>query len=126
MTLSRLAPAAPLSLLLAASAAPAQQPAQYVVQVWSYGFAPKPIVLAAGKRVTLTFVNRSGGMHDFTAHSFFAHATGVSGDVEGGEVELGAHETKTVTLTPMRGTYHAHCSHFFHKQLGMSDTIIVN
>ena len=123
MNLSRLAPAAALSLFLAASAAPAEQPAQFVVQVWSFGFAPNPIALAAGKRVT--FVNRSGSMHDFTAHSFFAHATGVSGPVEGGEVELAPHETKTVTLIPARGTYHAHCSHFLHKQMGMSDTIVV-
>ena len=126
MTLSRFAFVAALSLFLGASAALAQQPAQFVVQVWSYGFAPKPIVLAAGKRVTLTFVNRSGGSHDFTAHSFFAHATGISADVEGGEVELGPHETKMVTLVPARGTYHAHCSHFLHKQMGMSDVIIVN
>ena len=125
MTLSRFAPPAALSLFLAASAAPAQQPAQYVIQVWSFGFAPHPIVLAAGKRVTLTFENRSGGGHDFTAHSFFAHASGVSGAVEGGEVELGPHESKTVSLVPARGTYHAHCSHFLHKQMGMSDLIIV-
>ena len=126
MTLSRLAPVAALSLFLAASAAPAEQPAQFVVQVWSFGFAPQPIALAAGKRVSLTFVNRSGSMHDFSAHSFFAHATGVSGAVEDGEVELAPHETKTVTLVPARGTYHAHCSHFLHKQMGMSDVIIVN
>jgi plastocyanin len=28
-------------------------------------------------------------------------------------------------LIPRAGTYHAHCSHFMHKQLGMSDTIVV-
>lgn len=126
MTLSRLAPIAALSLFLAASAAPAQQPAEYLVQVWSFGFAPKPIMLAAGQRVTLTFVNRSGRSHDFSAHSFFAHAADVSGAVEGGEVELGPHETRTVTLTPARGTYQAHCSHFLHMQMGMSDLIVVN
>jgi plastocyanin len=126
MTLSRLAPVAALSLFLAASDAPAQQPAQFVVQLWSFGIAPNPIALPPGKRVAQTVVNRSGSSHDFTAHSFFAHATGVSGAVEDGEVELAPHETKTVTLVPARGTYHAHCSHFLHKQMGMSDVIIVN
>ena len=126
MRLSRLGPVAALSLFLAASAAPAQQPAQFTVQVWSFGFAPNPISLTAGKRVTLTFVNGSGSSHDFTAHSFFAHAAGVSGGVEDGEVELAPHETRTVSLIPARGTYHAHCSHFFHKQMGMSDVITVN
>jgi plastocyanin len=126
MTLPRLASIAAASLLLAPSAGPAQQPAQYVVQVWSFGFAPNPIALPAGKRVTLTFVNRSGSSHDFTAHSFFAHATIISGSVEGGEVDLAPHETKTVTLVPTRGSYHAHCSHFLHKQMGMSDLILVN
>ena len=29
-------------------------------------------------------------------------------------------------LIPRAGLYHAHCSHFFHKQLGMSDQIIVD
>ena len=126
MTLSRLAPVAALSLFLAASDAPAQQPAQFVVQLWSFGIAPNPIALAAGKRVTLTFVNRSGSSHDFTAPGFFQHAKIVGGGIEGDEVELRPHETKAVTLVPTRGTYQAHCSHFLHKQMGMSDAIIVD
>ena len=125
MKLLRLAAIAALPGALGAPAPALAQPAAQTILVYSYGFSPHPIHLAAGRPVTLTFVNRSGSSHDFTAHSFFAHATGVSGAVEGGEVELGPHETKTVTLVPMRGTYHAHCSHFFHKQMGMSDSIIV-
>ena len=124
MTLSRRAAVALMSLFVVAPAA-AQQPAQLMVQVWSFGFAPNPIRLAAGRPVTLTFVNRSGSSHDFTAPGFFQHARIVSG-ARGDEVELKPHETKSVTLVPVRGTYQAHCSHFMHKQMGMSDYIIVS
>jgi plastocyanin len=125
MTLSRRATVALMSLFAVAPAA-AQQPAQLLVQVWSFGFAPSPIRLAAGRPVTLTFSNRSGSSHDFTAPGFFQHAKIIGGGVEGDEVELRPHETKTVTLVPTRGTYHAHCSHFLHKQMGMDDEIIVD
>ena len=111
-----------LSIGVPASALPAAQ----TILVWSYGFFPHPIQLAAGHRVTLYFVNRSGSGHDFTAGQFFANSSIVSGDAHDGEVELGPHETKVVTLIPRAGTYRVHCSHFFHKQLGMNDEIIVN
>ncbi|HEX5236838.1 MAG TPA: cupredoxin domain-containing protein [Sphingomicrobium sp.] len=123
MSRLHLAVAAALSLLVATPAA--AQHAQFVVQVWSFGFAPHPIQLAAGRPVTLTFVNRSGSSHDFTAPGFFQHARFLSGKRDD-EVELGPHETKSITLIPERGTYQAHCSHFLHKQMGMSDWIIVN
>jgi plastocyanin len=114
---------AALSLFIGASAA--AQPAGQTILIWSYGFSPHPIHLAAGRPVTLTFVNRSGSGHDFTAHSFFAYSRMVSGAAPDGEIELAPHETKSITLIPRTGTYHAHCSHFFHKQMGMSDEIIV-
>jgi plastocyanin len=123
MSRIRFSAAAALSLLFASPAA--AQPAQYVVQVWSFGFAPHPIQLAAGRPVTLTFINRSGSSHDFTAPGFFQHARFLSGQRDN-EVELRPHETKSVTLIPERGTYQAHCSHFMHKQLGMNDWIVVN
>ena len=103
----------------------AAQPAAQVVDVWNFGFGPAPIHLQAGRPVTLTFVNRSGSSHDFTAHSFFASARIVSGAAPDGEIDLPGHATRTITLVPRAGTYRAHCSHFFHKQLGMSDQIIV-
>jgi plastocyanin len=117
--------AAALSLAFIAPAL-AQQPANVTIQVYSYGFLPHPIRLAAGRPVTLRFVNSSGSSHDFTATTFFANSKVTSGSAAEGEVELGPHETKTVTLIPHTGTYHAHCSHFFHKQMGMSDEIIVS
>jgi len=127
----RIAPLAVLAISLSASV-PAQPlpigtpPAQVLVTVWSYGFAPRPIHLAAGRRVTLTFTNRSGSGHDFTAGAFFRNARILSGPGASGEIELRPHETQTVTLVPRAGIYPAHCSHFFHKQLGMSDEIIVD
>ena len=124
MSSLRLAAAAIAAAALASSA-PAQ-PAGQVIQVYSYGFAPQPIRLAAGRPVTLTFVNQSGSSHDFSAHGFFSRARILSGDASQGEVDLPPHQSRTVTLVPASGTYHAHCSHFFHKQMGMSDLIIVN
>lgn len=108
------------------SPASAQQPAQLVVQVWSFGFAPSPLHLAAGQPVTLSFVNRSGSSHDFTAPGFFQHARITAGAAPDGEIDLRSHETKTITLVPAAGTWHAHCSHFLHKQMGMSDLIVVS
>ena len=125
MTPTRFAAAAALSLLALAPAA-AQGPAQLTVQVWSFGFAPNPIHLMAGKPVTLTFVNRAGISHDFTAHGFFTNARITAGAAPDAEIELGPHQTRSITLVPRAGVYHAHCSHFFHKQMGMSDTIIVD
>jgi plastocyanin len=124
MQLSRLAAAAAMSLLAAAPVS-GQQPAQVVVQVWSFGFAPNPIRLAAGRPVTMTFVNESGSSHDFSAPGYFQHARITAGAAPEDEIELRGHETKHITLIPTRGTYQAHCSHFLHKQLGMSDAIIV-
>jgi plastocyanin len=125
MTFPRSAAAAALSLILAVSPA-AAQPAQVVVQVYSFGFSPQPIHLAAGRPVTLTFTNRSGSAHDFTAPGFFQHARIIAGGPISDEVELRPHETRSVTLIPAAGTWQAHCSHFLHKQMGMTDEIVVN
>jgi len=125
MSFSRTAGAAALFLALG-SPALAQAPAQLVVDVYGFGFGPQPIHLAAGRPVTLVFANRSGSGHDFTAPGFFQHARILAGGPVGNEIELRPHETRTVTLIPAPGTYQAHCSHFLHKQMGMSDTIIVD
>jgi plastocyanin len=93
--------------------------------VQSFSFAPRPIHLRAGQPVTLTFVNRSGGGHDFTAKKFFASSRIVAGAAPDGEIELSGHQTRSITLVPRAGTYKAHCGHFMHKQMGMTDLIIV-
>jgi plastocyanin len=123
MLLTRFAALAALSFIVA-SPVTAQSPG-VVVQVYSFGFGPKPIHLAAGKPVTLTFVNQSGSSHDFTAKTFFATSTVTAGAAPDGEIDLAPHQTRTITLIPRAGTYHAHCSHFFHAAMGMTDLIIV-
>lgn len=124
MIVFRFAVAAALSLVFSVPTA-ALPPGQTIV-VWSFGFAPNPIRLAAGRPVILTFENRSGSSHDFTAKTFFAYSRITSGAVPDGEIELRPHETMSITLIPRAGTYKAHCSHFFHEPLGMSDTIVVS
>ena len=126
MSFSRLASAAFLPIVLASPAAAQPAPATQVITIWSFGFAPRPITLAAGRPVTLVFLNRSGSSHDFTARAFFANSVIRAGNAYGGEIELGGHETKSVTLIPRAGTYTAHCSHFMHSMFGMTDRIIVN
>ena len=125
MSLSRLAAVAAVCIAVAGPVA-AQTAPQVTITVWSFGFAPRPIHLAAGRPVTLIFANRSGSSHDFTANAFFARSTITAGAAPGGEIELRGHETKSVTLIPRAGTYTAHCSHFLHAPFGMTDEIVVN
>lgn len=120
---SRAAALAALSLL--ASAPAAAQPAAQTIDLWSYDYAPKPIRLAAGRPVTLTFVNRSNAGHDFTARKFFSRSRILSGAAPGGEVELRPGESRSITLVPAPGTYKVHCGHFLHKQMGMQNLIVV-
>jgi plastocyanin len=126
VNLCRIAAASALVLLVASPAAPAAAPAQLTVQVWSFGFAPQPIHLRAGQPVTMTFVNQSGSSHDFTAPGFFQHAKITAGAAPENEIEFRPHETKIITLVPAVGVYQAHCSHFMHKQMGMSVSIVVD
>ena len=123
MNLSHLA-AATLSLALTAPAA--AQPAAVTIYLSNFALGPKPIHLAAGQPVTLTFVNRSGSGHDFTAKKFFASSRIVAGSVADGEIDFTGHQTRTITLIPQRGTYDAHCSHFLHATMGMTDQIVVD
>ena len=115
-----------LALVAAAVAGPAsaQTPVQ-IIELRSFGYAPRTIQLAAGKPVTLTFTNRSGDSHDFTARSFFARSRIVAGAVPGGEIELKGGRSLSVTLVPAAGRYKVHCGHFLHKQFGMRGEIIV-
>ena len=111
---------------ISVAASPAQKPATVVpVQLYSYGYAPSPIVLRAGSPVTLVFQNVSGKGHSFKAEAFFRSARILAGMPHEGEVHLKPHQSMSVTLVPARGTYPVHCSHFFHDQLGMHTAIYV-
>jgi len=125
MLASRITLTALLSIATVAPAATAADaPGRLTINVSSYSFIPNPIQLAAGKPVTLTIVNQSGKGHDFTAKEFFAASTITKGAAPGGKVELAAHETKSITLTPRAGNYPVHCSHFLHASMGMKAEII--
>jgi plastocyanin len=118
--------AAVAALALALGSAAGAQPASQTIDLANFSFSPNPIRLAAGRPVTLTFVNRSGSGHDFTAKAFFASSRILAGAAPNGEIELKSHETRTITLVPRAGTYPAHCSHFMHSAMGMKDQIIVS
>jgi len=111
---------APASSTAQAPAAPVQQ-----IEMYSYGYKPSPIVLAAGKPVTLTFVNRAGKGHDFTAKRFFASSRILAGSAPEGEIDLSGGRSASVTLVPAAGTYKVHCGKPFHTMFGMTAQIIV-
>jgi plastocyanin len=118
------AAAAALSIVLTAPTG-AQSPV-VVIDAQNYSFLPRPIRLAAGRPVTLSFVNRSRSGHDFTAPGFFAYSTITAGSAPAGKVMLPPHAVRNITLIPRAGTYRVHCSHFLHSTFGMTDLIVVN
>lgn len=128
MSASRFAAAALLSLAAAASvpaiANPVAAPVQ-VVTLYSYGYQPNPIRLAAGRAVTLHFVNGARNRHDFTAPDFFGSARILSGSAPAGKVDLARGQSRSVTLIPAAGRYRVRCARPFHKLLGMSATVVV-
>jgi uncharacterized cupredoxin-like copper-binding protein len=98
----------------------------FPIQLYSFGFAPSPIVLRAGQPVTLVFTDVAGSSHEFKAPIFFRASRIISGRVdEDGAVDLKPHQSESVTLVPISGTYEVHCGHFFHTQLGMHTLIYV-
>jgi plastocyanin len=125
MFVSRVAAVAALSFIAMASAQAQPTAPVQVINVQSYFYNPAPIVLRAGVPVTLQFVNRAGKGHDFTAEKFFRSSRILAGQVGAGEVELRPGQITNVTLIPTAGRYPVHCSHPFHKLLGMHSTIFV-
>lgn len=118
-----------LALPLAASAqAPAPAPAAAPVvrvELSSFDFEPTIIRLRAGQPVVLRLVNNGDRDHNFSAPLFFTNATGVSGPVRNGKVEVNGGQTVDVRLTPRRGNYRLVCTHTFHSTLGMEGDIVV-
>lgn len=117
----------PLAFLALGAGAPAttEVPVQ-TIGLANYSFTPHPISLAAGREITLNFVNSSTHGHDFTAPEFFAASRMVSGSAPGGKVNVDGGETKSVTLIPNAGEYRVHCSRPFHSALGMHAKIEVS
>ena len=118
-----------LQLIFAVSGAALGQetaPAAAVeVKLSSFDFAPKTIRLKAGQSVTLHLVNTGRGGHNFAAPEFFAAASGITGPVQRGRVEIAGHQSADVRLTPARGTYKLRCTHTLHSTFGMTGSIVV-
>lgn len=114
------------SLLLLGATGPSPAPPVQRIDLSSYAYAPSTIHLRAGAPVTLQFVNRSGGRHDFTARSFFASSRILAGRVDGGKVDLRSGASSRVTLVPAAGSYPVHCGRPFHRMLGMKGRILVH
>ena len=116
-------------LALTAPAAVAQGPTVFNVQLSSFKFAPRDIVLEHGRAYVLRLANVADGGHDFMAEEFFAASTIAPEDrrwVFEGAVEVPAGQVREIRLTaPAAGTYKLKCSHSFHKMFGMSGTIVV-
>ena len=95
------------------------------VKLSSFNFTPAALHLKAGEPILLHLVNTGSGGHNFTAPEFFAAASGVSGPVKKGTVEVSGHQAVDVRLTPTHGSYHLRCSHTFHTTFGMHGEIDV-
>jgi len=113
--------------LLALPAVTAAQPAARTVEISlsNFDFTPSTIRLRAGEPIVLHLVNTAHGGHNFAAPEFFAAASGVSGPVTSGKVELHGNQTVDIRLTPARGHYHLRCTHTMHTAFGMSGEIEV-
>ena len=115
----------PLLAAIPMAAAPAQAPRTVQVQLSSFDFTPATISLRAGEPVVLHLVNTGNGGHNFSAPQFFSSASGVSGPVRNGAVEVRGHQSVDVRLTPAHGTYRLRCTHTLHTAFGMSGQIVV-
>ena len=106
----------------------AQDPAPRTVEVRlsSFAFNPRTLALAAGRPIILHLVNAGGGGHNFSAPQFFAAATGVSGPVHDGTVDVPGHQSVDIRLTPSHGSYRLRCTHTMHSTFGMNGTITVD
>jgi plastocyanin len=117
-----------LPLMVAAMAPPpSAAPPTVVVTLSSFAYAPSPIRLRAGQTVTLRLTNTSGGGHDFSAPEFFTASRIVAGApaIRRGKVDVPGGASVSMTLVPKAGAYPLKCTHFGHKLMGMSGTIVV-
>lgn len=121
--------AIPLVTMAGQPVAP-QGPAIINVQLSSFKFTPRTIVLDRGRAYALRLHNASKDGHNFVAPAFFAESPIAPDDrrmVREGEVEVHpgmVHEVR-LTAPAAPGRYKVRCTHRFHKLLGMSGTIIV-
>lgn len=115
-----------LPLAFLAIPAAAQNEARTVdVTLSNFDFTPSTIRLRAGEPIVLHLVNAAHGGHNFAAPEFFAAASGVSGPVSDGKVEVHGNQSVDIHVTPAHGHYHLRCTHTMHTAFGMSGEIDV-
>src|SRR3954470_11294401 len=115
-----------LPLCFLAIPAAAQPQARSVeISLSNFDLTPSPIGRRAGEPVVLHLVNSAHGGHNFAAPEFFAAASGVSGPVTDGKVELHGNQSVDIHVTPARGHYHLRCTHTMHSAFGMTGEIDV-
>ncbi|MBA3668984.1 MAG: copper-binding protein [Sphingomonas sp.] len=109
---------------------PAQAVTPMIVSVsmTNFKFTPATVQLLVNAPTTLRFLNDSGAGHNFAAPAFFKTAKidpASIGLVRNGRVEVPAHSTVSVALTPAAGQFPLKCSHTLHATFGMRGTIVV-
>jgi plastocyanin len=117
-----------LATLIALAAPAAAQPNTAAVDLTNFKFTPAQVQLKANLPTILQIRNESSGGHSFSAPAFFAAAhvdPGSARLIQHGRIEVPAHATVRVALTPTAGQYPLKCSHLFHSTFGMNGTIIV-
>ena len=111
---------------------PPPPPMPQVIQVTlsNFSFAPDRLHLQRGVPYTLRLTNTAGGGHAFSAPEFFGAmmvASQDSGKIANGKVEVPAHETVDIAITPMTaGTYNITCTHFLHNTMGMHGQALID
>jgi plastocyanin len=104
------------------------QPSTTIVELTNFKFAPAQIQLKANSPTILQLRNGSSGGHNFSAPAFFAAARvdpASAGLIHEGRIEIPAHATVQVALTPAAGQYPLKCTHTLHATFGMKGMIIV-
>ena len=117
-----------LATLIALAAPVAAQPITAAVDLTNFKFTPAQVELKANLPTILQLRNDSSGAHSFSAPAFFAAARVDPASVrliQKGKIEVPAHATVQVALTPTAGQYPLKCSHPLHAAFGMKGTIIV-
>jgi plastocyanin len=117
-----------LFLLAAGIAAPSVAQSTAPVELSNFKFTPQQVNLRAGVSTILQLHNSSSGGHSFSAPAFFAAAqvdAASAGLIHDGKIDVPAHGTVQVALTPRAGQYALKCSHLFHSSFGMKGTIAV-
>jgi len=117
-----------LFALLAFATLAVAQPTVAAVDLTNFKFTPAQIELRANAPIILQLRNNSSGGHSFSAPAFFSAARvdpASANLIYDGLIQVPAHATIRVTLTPTAGQYPLKCTHAFHSSFGMKGTILV-